>query len=286
MRYLFLILSSVSLRAQNNKIVYLVSTPRSTSTAMFRMFENRDDFVGFHSPTVPVFQRKHIPHICKTWFKEGAYESYDEIEKSIFKEQEDRHIIFKDVSCTNYEYLMNADDLINNPGVHFIFLVNDPYWITDSFYRMNGVALEIYSRIAGVKQIYEMYQHVKAKSPNTVQLILTDELKQNPEAVIRRVFDKIDIAFSHQSLSWESLGVGFDGSAWHDPQTRARIQHYHGAAINSTHFKASSKKVVPCRDEMFASAKTDTDREILMRAYECHRSYYGLFLEEQGQQVK
>ena len=213
-------------------------------------------FQHFHEPTMALFDRKHFYEYTKDWMSDCEFFSYEEMVDKILSKKADSHVIAKDVSFSSTDFIRENDEYIKNSDVHFIFLVRDPYLIANSFYKGDNFVDERYDVLIGMKQLYEIYQKVKSISPNQVQLLFTDDLLDDPELALRKVFNGLDIPFSEKSLSWEKMDVSFTGASWYEQKRHDLFQKWHGAALQSTHIMSSLKKVRPKEEDMFTIAKS------------------------------
>ncbi|MCH9621676.1 MAG: hypothetical protein S4CHLAM20_11010 [Chlamydiia bacterium] len=282
MRYLLVFLTSVSLWAQDNKIIYILSTPRSLSTVMFRIFENRDDFTGFLEPTIAVHDKEMYPLNTEDWFRDNAFNSYDEIRDQIFKAQENSHVVVKDVLFSSRVGFWLDDSLAKNQDVHFVFLIRHPYKVLKSLYKGNGFVDETFNEIAAYKSLYNLYSQLSLKSSNKVNVVFVEDLLKDPKGELDKVFGFMNIPFSEKSLSWDYLDDSFTGECWH-AQLRLDLFHkWHKGALKSTYLKPSANLEIPTNEDLFKDAATDEDRRILRKIYDFQKPYYEKFLSEKG----
>ena len=68
-----------------NKIVYLISPPRSLSVAFLRMMEARGDFTTMNEPSQWAYNVIENYEMAKPWFKNDAPQTFDEVKQIIFK---------------------------------------------------------------------------------------------------------------------------------------------------------------------------------------------------------
>ncbi|MCH9621675.1 MAG: hypothetical protein S4CHLAM20_11000 [Chlamydiia bacterium] len=280
MKYLLVFLTSVSLWAQDNKIVYIVASPRSLSSAMFRMFENRDDFVGFHESTMPIHSRRKRGAETAGWYQKSAFKTYNDLTAKIVKESRINHVVLKDVIFTTEQFVLQNNELLKNSQIHFVFLVRHPYWILQSLYKGDGMFHPIYNQLVGVKQLYETYQKAKDLNPNKVHLVFSEELSKYPRETLEIIFANIDIPFSEKSLSWNQLPEPFDGEKWYASKRYDLFRFWHHDALMSTCIRPLKRLDVPSEEDMYRDLFKDEDREKLFEVYRYHLPFYKKFLEE------
>lgn len=282
----FLLLSQM-LTAQN-KLIYIVSEPRSISTAMFRMFANRSDFVAFHEPTIGVYAKKHTPKEgasgmrSEDWIRDDAFASYEEMESKIMEALDNSHVVVKDISFSTIDYLLDNHTMMKNPQVHFIFLVRGPEDVLRSFYKQFGECIKELDIITGTKQLYTLYEKVKSISPNQVQVVFSKQFLKDPKEGTKELFANIDLPLTEESLKWESLGEDFDGTLWHEQKRLFVFQQWHRDALKSTHIFPKNK--APSSTLPFADIEDEEQRRKLLEIYENHLPYYEMMIH--GQRLK
>lgn len=224
-----------------NKIIYLVSPPRSLSVAFLRMMHARGDFSIMHEPSQPVFNRMHSPDIVQNYFRKNSFQSFYEVKTAILQEVEKHNVFVKEISFAVEDFHLNDAELMKNPHVYFVFLIRNPHHTIISFYKkvapiFDQIAYQI-SDLIGYKSLYSIFKAAKQHAAQAPYIIYTEDLYNNPQETIKRFCQHIGIAFKPESLHWDNLGEHFDGQAWHEAKHKELIHYWHGDAIKSTGFE-------------------------------------------------
>ncbi len=260
------------------KIVYLISPPRSLSVGFLRMIESRGDFKIYHEPSILPYFRLHGYSFSNGWFKEGAFESYNELKTAIFHEKS--NVFVKEMSFHLKEFL--DDEIINNPNVYFIFLLRNPHHTIASLYKKIGSIVEDFHLAIGYQSAWEIHQMITAKSNRKPLILFSEELSSHPEDVVKTFCDYVGIPFFEHSLAWERLGEDFNGyEKWHEGKVSDLIQHWHGDALRSAQFGAlRSYETDALGNPTFSEIENPADRQECARGYWHHYPYYQLFKSE------
>ena len=299
-RHILLLLSSVLLCSAvlaespaPNKIIYLVSTPRSLSTAFVRMMKARGDCEVFSEPSQRAFHLVRYPKGVDNWFtKEGAA-TFKEVQERLNETLAQNHVFAKEMSFAVVDFLKEDHDFIKNEDVHFVFLVRNPHPVMVSLYLkyveldenctlQNKSTLEEFEDTAGFPSLYEALNLIKAISPNPVTVLLTEDLCNNPYEAVQSLCERLEIPFLEASLHWEGGESGFaDGRKWHELKNPEQAKHWHGDAINSTGFgRPRSYTVDAVGQPLFSEAKSPEDQALLQEIYARSNAHYQAFLNE------
>ena len=280
MKLFLIFLASISLWA-DNKIVYIISAPRSLSTASLRMFANRDDFKAFIDSSCPIYFKKHYPEEYSSLFIENPYQSIDEIKKDFIEANKDSHIVVKDMSYSAHDFLVNDQEFVQNPNLHFIFLIRNPYDIQLSIYKKEHDVSGPYCDVVGTKKLYNIYQAVKEQNPNKIHLLFVDEFSKNPRPYLEEILEDINLPFTEKSVSWESIDKNTLMKQWHQKSKPFVSELWYDVALQSTHIMPLTTYPQPLSDDdLFKDVESDSDREELIKAYIYNLPYYMKFLEE------
>lgn len=269
-------MTSASLLSAAQKIVYLISPPRSMSVAFTRMMEARGDFAIFHEPSQYAYDKIYYPELTATWFRDGALSTFDEVKKALLAKAEQKQVFAKEMSFAVENFLLNDLEFVQNPDVHFVFLVRNPHSTAISFYNKLGVWPEEWNFLLGYKAEYEIFQFVKKHAVHKPFIIFTEDLYQDPEKTIQAFCKRLEIPFIPESLQWEALSPDFTGEKeWHELKVPHHTHHWHGEAICSNGFsKPHSYEVDAQGNPTFSEIKNEKDRAVLQQAYFMHLPYY------------
>ena len=260
-----------------HKIVFLISPPRSLSTGFLRMMEARGDFTVYHEPTLPLYHRLNHLTFSHDWFREGTFQSFEEIKQSIY--QEDKHVFVKEMS-----FLLRAfidEELVRHPEVYFIFLLRNPHHTIISLYSKIGAIVEDFHVAIGYQAAYDTYQKIVGWGARQPLILFSEDLASKPEEVVRAACAYAGIPFDPKALSWKNLGDDFGGhEEWHESKRTDLTQHWHGAAIRSTKFEPlTTYEVDALGHPTFSEVRDLHDRKECEKAYHDNLPYYSFFRE-------
>ncbi len=257
------------------KIICLVSPPRSLSVGFLRMMEARGDFKIYHEPTISVYHRVNGLRFSDDWFREGAFQTFDEVKEAIFNENS--NVFVKEMSFSLNEVI--DEDFMKRPNVYFVFLFRNPHDAIVSFYKKLGRIVEDFQVACGYKAAHEVFHKIIDSGARRPLVLSSEELGANPEKVVKTFCDYVGIPFIEQALSWENLGSNFGGyEEWHETKRTDHTQHWHGEAIQSTKFvPLKSYEVDDKGNPTFSEIKSLEDRKECEKAYLTNLPYYLFF---------
>lgn len=224
------------------RIVFLISPPRSMSAACARMMQARGDFEVFHEPFhlsyVCQFHPYHAPYV----FVPGTHATYEEVKQTLFDTAKSKAVFVKEVSFDLEYYLLHDLELIRDERVHFVFLMRDPHSSVISFYKKSQFCPATLNYLIGYEPLYNIFQTVKNESPNQIVFLSAEQMAEHPEETVKKLCEELDIPFLHHALHWASLDDGFDVHAeWHEMKIDQAVQQWHQDALESTGFKQLSR---------------------------------------------
>lgn len=280
----------LSLRATDNtakqihEIYIQLSPPRCLSTALLRCWQSRGDCVVLNEPFISAYANQDIlaAEVSSQWWRENAPMNFTEVEKNILISAEDAPVFVKEESFAFMDYLHANPNLLNNPHVHFIFLIRNPHHSICSYYKGHNGLIANFSYFVGFEPLYEIYQIVKANNPNTPCILSAEEVYSNPAQMIQDMCAALNIDFLEKMLQWEDLGDSFTGvKEWGELKKKELTHRWHGDAINSTAFhKPRSYELDANGNPTFSEIKNDSDRQTCFDAYVHNKIFYDLFLKE------
>ncbi len=211
-----------------NKIIILVSPPRSLSTAFLRMMESRGDFYIMHEPLIKPYDFIHYPELTKDWFRTEALSTYQEVKNTIIEKSKTRNVFIKEMGFSAREFLLH-DDLIKKDNIYVVFLLRNPHHVVISFYnalnKVSTAQIPHFENLIGYKATWELFENVATIAKNKPIIIRTENLYMNPKETIKRYCDHIGIDFIVESLVWKNLGNSFNGKEWLESKYGNHLQH-------------------------------------------------------------
>jgi hypothetical protein len=275
--FLLFFLASCVLSEASQKIVYLISPPRSLSVGFLRMMHARGDFKIYHEPTFPLYCQFNNLTFADDWIGEGTFQSFDEIKRAIFKENS--NVFVKEMSFHLKNFI--DEEFIKNPNVYFIFLLRNPHHSIISLYnRLNAIYPDFHEAI-GYRDAYEIFQKIIACGARKPLILFSEELSVNPEKVVKTFCSYVGIEFDENALSWENLGDKFSGyREWHENKKVELTHHWHGTAIRSSKFEPlKTYEVDDVGTPTFSEIENLNDRRECEKGYVDSLPYYFFFKE-------
>jgi hypothetical protein len=245
-----LVLSICVFKAQaQNKIIYLISPPRTLSTVLLRFMHARGDMIVFNEPSqyayLSMLSGGGIPGGYNTDY---AFRNYAEVKRTLLNAREDGMVFVKDPSCAAYASLYKDEAFLTDPNIEFCFIIRDPHASVVSYYKALALRTrgldEFGWRIE--RKIYELqyalYKRI-TKLRNKAPLVLScEDIVAFPEKALKAFCNQLGLDFDKSMLSWPSMENSFDPVEWHDSKTLAACKQWHNDAIVSTHFKPSVRQ--------------------------------------------
>ncbi len=171
------------------------------------------------------------------------------------------------------DFLLEDTEFMNNPNVHFVFLLRKPHDTTISFYKKMHRLDKKLNDLIGYQSSYEIFEKVKDVAVNKPVIIFTEDLYNNPQETVRMFCDCFNIPFLEQALHWQNLGENFTGAQeWSEIKHPEHAHHWHGDAIKSTGIsKPTSYKVDLQGNPTFEEIADTEHREAYKTAYEINK---------------
>lgn len=266
-----------------NKIIYLISPPRSMSVAFTRMMQERGDFEIYHEPSQCAYDKLYYPELTATWFRKEAFLTFEQVKIELLTQAQQKNVFAKEMSFAVEEFLLNDLAFVQNPAVQFIFLIRNPHHTAISFYHKLGVLPDEWNSLIGYRAEYEIFQFVKKHAVNPPLILRTEDLYKRPEETIKVFCNRLEIPFLPESLQWSDLTADFTGEQqWHELKVSHLTHHWHGDAIRSTGFgKPHSYEVDEQGNPTFNEIKNEKDRLFIKQAHLVHLPYYEKLMKEQ-----
>ena len=274
----FLVLAD-DFQSNDKKIIYLISTPRSLSTAFLRMMHARGDCIVMNEPSI-------LPQSVRLW--RDMY--FSGLKRYVLWEAENKHVFAKELAYHITQHIYQDIDFIKNPNVYFVFLIRNPHHSVLSLYKklkryVKSCDISLFDQM-GYKELYTIFQYVKQYSVHPCYIVLTEDLYTNSEKIIYELSKHLDIDYKLESLHWDNLGEDFNGKEeWSEKKPKQFVYHWHSDAIKSTGFKTPSMYEVNADGIPTFSEAADSDEQAVCKnAYAKQLPYYELLLQEYSKQ--
>jgi hypothetical protein len=274
--FYFIVFALFSSLEGGNPIIFMVSPPRSLSTAFTRMMYERGDCAIYHEPFYNPYCRIYFPEYAKEVYRKEAYTSLEQVKWELFSAAEERPVFVKEISNAAEEFLLKDSSLIHHEQLKFVFLLRNPHHVALSFYRKcpdQGNALQDFM---GFEALYRVYCYLEKELHQTFHIVLAEDLVNHPEETIQKFCEKMHLPYLPEALNWKKLDEDFDPvQEWHEFKWDEHVDIWHGNAISSSGFGTpSSYALNEFGEPTFEEVEDLHDREILQKAYEYNLSFY------------
>lgn len=188
-----------------HRLLALWATPRTVSTAFERMMIERGDHLVLDEPySVPYYAG---PHQRSTRFpvEAGAPDGPD-VTRALLADAERQPVFVKDMA---YQALPWVDDELLRRATS-TFLVRDPAWALPSLAERWPDFTDDEAGYEAQGRLFE-----RARAVGDVVVIDSDDLRRDPEGIVRAWSDRVGITFLPESLSW-SPGMQPQWERWRD----------------------------------------------------------------------
>jgi len=209
------------------KIICLWSCPRNTSTALMYSFAQREDTQVFDEPLYAHYLKLSGENHPS---REEVLQSLENdggkvVQKVILKKS--KKILFHKLMT---HFLIDIDRAFLLKVSNIIFIRN-PKEIIASYSKIipNPKLEDI-----GVKQQYELYLSLEKKD-NTPIVLDSKYLLQNPELILKRLCNMLEISFNQKMLRWNK-GARQEDGIW--------ANHWYTNVHNSTGFLPYTEKEI------------------------------------------
>ena len=135
-----LFIVTMECRNGSNKIIYLISPPRSSSVAFLRMMQARNDFIIMHEPTILAHHffnhtKEFESGIITEWYNENAPKTFEEVKKQILENACIGQVFVKEMGFAAKDFLVENKDFASAQNVTFVILLRNPHHAIISFYK-------------------------------------------------------------------------------------------------------------------------------------------------------
>jgi hypothetical protein len=275
-----------SLYAEENPVVYLISTPRSLSTVFTRMMLGRGDFSVFSEPSEWAYaltleyqwsgmRTEEVEWEKDIVFRTDGPRTFEEVKQRIFKEAKKKPVFVKEMSFAVLEFLLNDLKFVKNPQVHFVFLIRNPHHSVISFYNKLDSITKTWKNEVGYEAEHRLFQHIKKHARHKPLIIQAEDLYFHSEEVIEKLCRKLKIPHLQESLSWNMISETFNGDEWHEVKHPMIMHVWHDEAFKSTGFHIPAKYEEDDQgNPTFAEIIDSNDRSICREVYQFNKQFY------------
>lgn len=264
----------------NNKLIFLVSAPRSLSTAFLRMMVERKDFKIFNEPSTATYNVKHYPE-SKAYYSTKRVDCYEDVMQQILNSLQTDNVFVKEMSFAFEEFIQCYPSLLQQKNVYFIFLIRNPHHCIISYYKKMSPQFLEYTlpnlfNLTASKQLYQVYKLVSEQATNKPFVIQAENLVADPNACVMDYCRYVDIPFMPESLQWKSLkpNVGQTQLGQENINTQGMYDWFK-EAMQSQHFHQPSNYNLDAYGKPeFSEIEDLSHRKICQETYEQYNYYY------------
>ncbi len=223
------------------------SGPRNISTAMMRSWENRSDtrvvdepFYGYylaHTATPHPMQAEILASQPNEWQQVVA--------NLVAKKQSHKDEIFYQKHMTHH--MLEDIDLRWTTALTHCFLIRDPLYVVNSYVKKMP---SVCSADIGIERQYQLYQQLSAITGQTIPIIDSKDILTNPEVVLTKLCQQLNIEFQPAMLQWPTGTRSSDG-VW--------AKHWYENVESSSGFAKSNEPEINLTTEQRAVAMANRD---------------------------
>ncbi len=233
-----------------NKMVGLWAHPRSRSTVLERVFIERGDFEVFHEPFAHMAFSADSAIPSDEW-DHSLPTTYAGIKEQLIQAKKHTNVFHKDMCYHCLDDLKVDMEFLSQQ--HNIFIIREPASSIISHHRVHP---DMPLHAIGHKALYEIFCVVTKLTGTVPYVINADDLAADPERVIRKLCEHLQIEFLPHALTWKR----------ECPEQWKTWRSWHVAAENSNHIEWPKKQQLDMAlFEKFPKLKT---------MYEYHHTFY------------
>ena len=210
-----------------NKPICLWSCPRNVSTALMYAFAQRSDTKVFDEPLYAHYLKvSGAKHPAREQVLQALENNGNKVVQEVILQKSDKLLFHKLMT----HFLIGIDTEFLSEVINIIF-IRSPEEIITSYSKVipNPKMNDI-----GVKQQYELYLSLKEIGEPPIVLD-SKYLLKNPELMLRKLCNILDISFDEKMLKWEK-GARKEDGVW--------ANHWYKNIHNSTGFLPYTKKEI------------------------------------------
>ena len=184
-------------------VIHMIASPRNISTAVMYSFGRRDNTRVIDEPFYAYYLEKTgVPH-----------PGFDEILASQHSDPKDVIQVLEEKAQKANLFIKNMSHHIEELDLSFLLqhkillLIRDPKLQIASFSK---VIDEPILRDIGIKAQYDIYGFLNANA-HPVTLIDAGELLHDPEVILSKACQELDIHFTKKMLNWNAGPIAEDG---------------------------------------------------------------------------
>ncbi len=201
-------------------LIAMWSGPRNISTAMMRSWENRADTSVIDEPFYGYYlKRSGVDHPMAADIIDSMQTDPDKVIEQVTSAGSDKHPITYQKHITTH--MLDELDLGWTDQLVNCFLIRDPKRVVASYAKKRQ---QVEAVDLGFSQQLRVFNHVSEYNAVTPIAIDSDRFLQQPETMLKKLCEMLDIRFEQSMLRWPAGRRDTDGiwaAHWYDAVERS-----------------------------------------------------------------
>ncbi|KGJ98013.1 hypothetical protein ND16A_0818 [Thalassotalea sp. ND16A] len=182
------------------------SGPRNISTAMMRSWENRDDTQVIDEPFYAYYlAASNAVHPMTDEILSSQPNNWQDVAQQLTTSACTREIYYQKQMS---HHMLDEVDLTWCKALQHCFLIRDPRFIINSYVKKMP---SVNSENIGIKRQFKLYQQLSELTGQDIPIIDSKDVLQNPEAILTKLCQRLNIAFDQNMLAWPKGKRASDG---------------------------------------------------------------------------
>jgi hypothetical protein len=266
--------------SQENPLIYCISTPRSLSTAFFRMMTARGDFICFEELGVDAYTRVYEPEACDIICEDHKPQTFAAAQDFLINilSNSTKPLFVKEMNFAAIHYLFSDIlGVINSQKATVLFLVRDPHAALLSLYRKRSEVFATLEDWMDYEALWKTFEQVRNTYTHAPVVVIAEHLCSNPEKFVHAFCDHCNISFNLSHLQWEALASVMESN---HPWNSEIGQFWYDHVLQSTGFeKTSVYNIDDFGEPTFQEIDNIEHRAIYKDLYYRAYPYYQKFVE-------
>lgn len=286
--FILLLCLASKIEAEDNQVIYLLSSPRSLSTSFLKMMHYRGDFQVLNEPFANQFYETKVGVNPNRPF---GYVDIAQVPSELENFQTESSLFVKDIVSNLVDFLDRPSfSSFYQQNCDWLILARDPAEVIISLYNAfssEEIFLKFFSdkedlsKEVGMRGLYSFLEKLLVHSKKSPKIIFTHQIAEDPESFFKTFCSHVQIPYSHDQLFWGSEEIDYlNVPVQKDGSMPAWAQAFYYATIKSSHFK----KMRSClRNESgaptFEEVKNPKLRSLFHEVYKENIVYYDKLLD-------
>lgn len=229
------------------------SGPRNISTAMMRSWENRPDCSVVDEPFYAYYLNEtQSPHPLFEEVIASQSSNYDTVSNALSSDPCPTKLQYQ--KHMTHHMLDNAD-LQWTANLKHCFLIRDPHQVVNSYFNSRGVCS---AEDIGIIRQAQLFQDISGISGQRIPVVDSNSVLNNPEKILSKLCEALDIPFEPNMLSWPQGSRDSDG-VW--------AKHWYHSVNLSTGFAQPETKALNLTDQQLSVVEEVMPAYLLLKDF-------------------